>query len=89
MTALLLLATTVALAGPKSSLTGHTLCDARSPIVYETIRFPECQPGVRKTVAGICWADPERLLCHQAATSCLKGERSDNSSIYSYIPAVS
>jgi elongation factor G len=32
----------VALAGPRESLTGHTLCEARQPVVFETIGFPEC-----------------------------------------------
>jgi elongation factor G len=32
----------VAVAGIKRSLTGHTICDARHPIVYQEIGFPEC-----------------------------------------------
>ncbi len=31
----------VAVIGPKSSLTGHTLCDPRHPVVLESIEFPE------------------------------------------------
>lgn len=31
----------VAVIGPKRSLTGHTLCDQRHPIILETISFPE------------------------------------------------
>jgi elongation factor G len=31
----------VAVIGPKSSLTGHTLCDARQPVSLESIEFPE------------------------------------------------
>ena len=31
----------VALVGPKSSLTGHTLCDPKKPVVLESITFPE------------------------------------------------
>lgn len=32
----------IAVAGIKASLTGHTLCDAKLPIVYEAIGFPDC-----------------------------------------------
>ncbi|MCH8913110.1 MAG: elongation factor G [Planctomycetes bacterium] len=32
----------VAVAGIKRSLTGHTICDARDPVVYQEIGFPEC-----------------------------------------------
>ncbi len=49
----------VALAGPKSSLTGHTLCDARSPIVYETIRFPDCV--ISMAIEPASSADRDRL----------------------------
>ena len=31
----------VAVIGPKSSLTGHTLCDPRRPVLLESIEFPE------------------------------------------------
>ncbi|MFQ5489248.1 MAG: elongation factor G [Phycisphaerae bacterium] len=31
----------VALVGPKSSLTGHTLCDPKRPVILESIEFPE------------------------------------------------
>ncbi|MHC4696828.1 MAG: elongation factor G [Planctomycetota bacterium] len=31
----------VAVIGPKNSLTGHTLCDARRPVILEPIEFPE------------------------------------------------
>ncbi len=31
----------VAVVGPKHALTGHTLCDARHPILLESITFPE------------------------------------------------
>ncbi|MCH7591350.1 MAG: elongation factor G [Planctomycetes bacterium] len=31
----------VAVVGPKSVLTGHTLCDPRRPVVLESIEFPE------------------------------------------------
>jgi elongation factor G len=31
----------VAVIGPKSALTGHTLCDQRRPLLLETIKFPE------------------------------------------------
>ena len=31
----------VAVIGPKNSLTGHTLCDPRRPVVLEPIKFPE------------------------------------------------
>ena len=31
----------VAVLGPKSALTGHTLCDQRRPVVLEPIQFPE------------------------------------------------
>ncbi len=31
----------VAVIGPKDALTGHTLCDARRPLLLETIVFPE------------------------------------------------
>ena len=31
----------VAVVGPKSSLTGHTLCEARKPVILESIQFPE------------------------------------------------
>ncbi len=32
----------VAVAGLKRSLTGHTICDARNPVVFQEIGFPEC-----------------------------------------------
>ncbi len=31
----------VAVVGPKKTLTGHTLCDQRTPVVLESIEFPE------------------------------------------------
>ncbi len=31
----------VAVLGPKTALTGHTLCDARRPVILESIEFPE------------------------------------------------
>ncbi len=31
----------VAVIGPRSTLTGHTLCDARHPVILESIKFPE------------------------------------------------
>jgi elongation factor G len=31
----------VAVVGPKHSLTGHTLCDSRRPVILESIKFPE------------------------------------------------
>ena len=31
----------VAVIGPKKTLTGHTLCDPRHPVILESIRFPE------------------------------------------------
>jgi elongation factor G len=31
----------VAVIGPKNALTGHTLCDARRPVVLESIQFPD------------------------------------------------
>jgi len=31
----------VAAVGPKSTLTGHTLCDPRRPVILESIEFPE------------------------------------------------
>jgi len=31
----------VAVIGPKSALTGHTLCDAKHPVILESIKFPE------------------------------------------------
>ncbi|MEK6797956.1 MAG: elongation factor G [Planctomycetota bacterium] len=31
----------VAIIGPKDALTGHTLCDAKHPVILESIRFPE------------------------------------------------
>jgi elongation factor G len=31
----------VAVIGPKNALTGHTLCDARQPVILESIKFPE------------------------------------------------
>jgi len=31
----------VAVIGPKSALTGHTLCDQRRPLLLESIKFPE------------------------------------------------
>ncbi len=31
----------VAVIGPRSALTGHTLCDARHPVILESIKFPE------------------------------------------------
>ncbi|RME37554.1 MAG: elongation factor G, partial [Planctomycetota bacterium] len=31
----------VAVVGPKSALTGHTLCDPRRPVILEPIEFPE------------------------------------------------
>jgi len=31
----------VAILGPKDALTGHTLCDARKPVILESIQFPE------------------------------------------------
>jgi len=31
----------VALVGPKHTLTGHTLCDARHPVILESIEFPD------------------------------------------------
>ena len=30
----------VAIIGPKDALTGHTLCDAKHPVILESIRFP-------------------------------------------------
>lgn len=31
----------VAVVGPKNALTGHTLCDPRKPMMFESIEFPE------------------------------------------------
>ncbi len=31
----------VAVIGPRSALTGHTLCDAKHPVILESIKFPE------------------------------------------------
>jgi elongation factor G len=31
----------VAVIGPRNALTGHTLCDARHPVILESIKFPE------------------------------------------------
>ncbi len=31
----------VAVIGPKNALTGHTLCDAKQPVILESIKFPE------------------------------------------------
>ncbi len=31
----------VAVIGPRDALTGHTLCDARRPVILESIKFPE------------------------------------------------
>jgi elongation factor G len=50
----------VAVVGPKSALTGHTLCDKRRPVVLESIEFPETVISV--SVEPRSSKDRERFL---------------------------
>ncbi|MGB2985714.1 MAG: elongation factor G [Phycisphaerae bacterium] len=50
----------VAVVGPKSSLTGHTLCDPRRPVILESIKFPETVISV--SVEPRSSRDREKLL---------------------------
>ena len=50
----------VAVIGPKKTLTGHTLCDQRRPVILESIDFPETV--VRVSVEARSSRDRERLL---------------------------
>ena len=49
----------VALVGPKHSLTGDTLCDARHPVVLERMEFPE--PVISMSIEPMTSADKDRL----------------------------
>ena len=62
----------VAAIGPKEALTGHTLCDARHPVVLETIQFPQTvivqsiEPKSSKDRDKL--AEALRALCRQDPT---------------------
>ena len=50
----------VAVLGPKKTLTGHTLCEQRNPLVLESIEFPETV--IRVSVEAKSSKDRERLV---------------------------
>ncbi len=50
----------VAVVGPKSTLTGHTLCDQRNPVILEAIKFPETVISV--SVEARSSRDRDKLL---------------------------
>ena len=50
----------VAVVGPKKSLTGHTLCDQRHPVILESIQFPETVISI--SVEPRSSRDRERLM---------------------------
>ncbi|MBI4716380.1 MAG: elongation factor G [Planctomycetes bacterium] len=57
----------VAVIGPKSALTGHTLCDARRGVVLEPIKFPETVISV--SIEARSSRDRDKLLeCLKALT---------------------
>jgi len=49
----------VAVIGPKNALTGHTLCEARHPIILEPIEFPETVISV--SIEPVSSRDREKL----------------------------
>ncbi len=49
----------IAIVGPKESFTGETLCDAKEPIVLETIEFPD--PVIKVAVEPKSKADQDKL----------------------------
>ena len=55
----------VAIVGPKKTLTGHTLCDPRRPVVLESIEFPNTVISV--SVEPKVSKDREKML--EALTS--------------------
>lgn len=62
----------VAAVGPKSALTGHTVCDPKRPVVLQTIEFPETV--ISRTIEPESSRDREKLanaiqaLCRQDPT---------------------
>jgi len=50
----------VAVVGLKKALTGHTLCDARSPVLLETIEFPP--PVISRRIEPKSSRDREKLV---------------------------
>ncbi|MCP4594185.1 MAG: elongation factor G [bacterium] len=62
----------VAAVGPKAALTGHTLCDPRRPLLFQTIEFPETvisrsiEPDSAKDRDKL--DDALRALCRQDPT---------------------
>ncbi len=55
----------VAVVGPKKTLTGHTLCDSRRPVVLESIEFP--QTVISVSVEPRASKDRDKLLGALAA----------------------
>jgi len=55
----------VAVIGPRSALTGHTLCDAKHPVILESIKFPETVISV--SIEPRSSKDREKLLESLAA----------------------
>ncbi len=55
----------VAVVGPKSALTGHTLCDQRRPVLLESIKFP--QTVISVSVEPKSSKDRDKLLQALAA----------------------